>query len=102
MEDPRQMSPGSIMPSYSWLLKDNLDTSTTAAKINALRAVGVPYEKGYENYANKDLVNQANVIATDLTKNGIPADPDKEIIALIAYLQRLGTDIKVNQTAGAK
>lgn len=100
MEDPRQMSPGSIMPPYPWLLTDALDTSSTAAKINAMRSIGVPYEKGYENFANKDLVMQANQITVDLQKNGAPAEPDKEIIALIAYLQRMGTDIKINQAAG--
>jgi cytochrome c oxidase cbb3-type subunit I/II len=100
MEDPRQMSPGSIMPRYPWLLTQTLDTSNTAVKINAMRSLGVPYEKGYENYANQDLVKQANQITEDLHKNGAPAEPDKDIIALIAYLQRLGTDIKVNQAAG--
>ena len=100
MEDPRSMSPGSIMPRYPWLLTNTLDTSSTAAKISALRAVGVPYEEGYEKFANQDLVKQANEITADLQKSGAPAEPDKEIIALIAYLQRLGTDIKVNQAAG--
>ncbi len=100
MEDPRSMSPGSIMPRYPWLLTDNLDTSTTAAKINAMRAVGVPYEKGYEKFANEDLVKQANEIADDLIKSGVPAEPDKDIIALIAYLQRLGTDIKAKKQEG--
>ncbi len=100
MEDPRSMSPGSIMPRYPWLLTKNLDTSTTVAKIKAMRSIGVPYEKGFENYANQDLMRQANEITTDLINNGVPAEPDKDIIALIAYLQRLGTDIKVNQAVG--
>ncbi len=99
LEDPRQMSPGSIMPRYPWLFAQTLDTSTTEAKINAMRMLGVPYEKGYEKFANRELQNQANAIADDLMKNGAPAEPDKDIIALIAYLQRLGTDIKVNQAA---
>ncbi len=97
LEDPRQMSPGSIMPRYPWLLTQTLDVSTTPAKINAMRTLGVPYEKGYENFANQDLEKQANEITKDLINNGIPAESDKDIIALIAYLQRLGTDIKVNQ-----
>lgn len=97
-EDPRQMSPGSIMPPYPWLLTQTLDTSTTSKKINALRSIGVPYEEGYEKFANQDLEKQANQIADDLLNNGIPADWDKDVIALIAYLQRLGTDIKGNQT----
>lgn len=94
MEDPRQMSPGSIMPPYPWLLTQVLDTTTTQAKISVMRSLGVPYEKGYENFANEDLASQANKIADDLLNNGIPADSNTEIIALIAYLQRLGTDIK--------
>lgn len=97
MENPSSMSPGSLMPPYPWLLENDLNTSTTAAKIKALRKIGVPYPEGYENIANDELVNQADAIALDLQKNGIPAEPQKEIIALIAYLQRLGTDIKVNK-----
>lgn len=102
MENPRSMSPGSLMPPYPWLLENDLNTSTTAAKINALRKIGVPYPKGYEDIANDELVKQADAIALDLQKNGIPAEPQKEIIALIAYLQRLGTDIKVNNQTAQK
>lgn len=97
MENPRSMSPGSLMPPYPWLLENDLNTSTTAAKIIALRKIGVPYPECYEDIANDELVKQADAIALDLQKNGIPAEPQKEIIALIAYLQRLGTDIKVNK-----
>ncbi len=102
MQNPRQMSPGSIMPSYPWLLTQTLDTSDTRAKIRGLRSVGVPYREGYENVANEDLENQAEQIAVDLQKNGVPAESNKEIIALIAYLQRLGTDIKGNPSTGQK
>ncbi|AFH48433.1 cbb3-type cytochrome c oxidase subunit I [Ignavibacterium album JCM 16511] len=102
MENPRSMSPGSLMPPYPWLLENDLNTSTTAAKIKALRKIGVPYPEGYEDIANDELVKQADAIALDLQKNGIPAEPQKEIIALIAYLQRLGTDIKVNKQTAQK
>ncbi len=102
MQNPRQMSPGSIMPSYPWLLTQDLDTSDTASKIRGLRSVGVPYSKGYENKANEDLRKQSEEIAADLQKNGVPAEPNKEIIALISYLQRLGTDIKGNSLTGKK
>lgn len=102
MENPRSMSPGSLMPPYPWLLENDLNTSTTAAKIKALRKIGVPYPEGYEDIANDELVKQADAIALDLQKNGIPAEPQKEIIALIAYLQRLGTDIKVNNQTAQK
>ncbi|RAJ29585.1 cytochrome-c oxidase, cbb3-type subunit I [Pedobacter cryoconitis] len=92
--DPQTMSPGSIMPPYEWLAEQKLDTTTTRVKINAMRTLGVPYEKGYEHQANADLDKQAKAIATDLQQNNIKVKSDKEIIAIIAYLQRLGTDIK--------
>ncbi len=94
MEDPTSMSPGSIMPRYGWLLEDDLDTSNTAKKIRVMQTLGVPYEKGYDQMANKELREQSLVIKESLKNSGIKADENKEIIALIAYLQRLGTDIK--------
>lgn len=100
MEDPRSMSPGSIMPPYPWLFTQTTDISTTKAKINAMRSLGVPYAMGYEEVAEQDLLKQAVSIAKDLINNGVPAESDKEIIALIAYMQRLGTDIKGNKTEG--
>ena len=96
MEDPSSMSPGSLMPSYPWLLTNELDISSTESKINAMRNVGVPYPDGYEKIANEDLQVQAEEITLDLVKSGAFAEANKEIIALIAYLQRLGTDIKAN------
>ncbi|MFD0750303.1 cytochrome-c oxidase, cbb3-type subunit I [Mucilaginibacter calamicampi] len=99
MMDPRLMSPGSIMPNYDWLITQTLNTEATADKINAMRKLGVPYPEGYEKKANADLDKQAIAIANDLNKNNIKVKSDKEIVALIAYLQRLGTDIKVNKTA---
>ncbi|MGN7204308.1 cytochrome-c oxidase, cbb3-type subunit I [Pedobacter sp. SAFR-022] len=92
--DPQTMSPGSIMPPYEWLSTQALDTSSTVAKINAMRSLGVPYAEGYEHQANQDLDAQAKEIAADLRKNNIKVKSDAEIVALIAYLQRLGTDIK--------
>jgi len=96
MQNPRSMSPGSLMPVYPWLLENKLDISTTASKISVMRTLGVPYPEGYENKANDDLKAQAEKITNDLIESGVTAEPDKEIIALIAYLQRLGTDIKAN------
>ncbi|WP_316811578.1 cytochrome-c oxidase, cbb3-type subunit I [Pedobacter heparinus] len=96
MLDPQTMSPGSIMPPYEWLISQTLDTTTTRSKIRAMRTLGVPYEEGYEHKANADLDKQAKEIAADLQKNNVKVKSDKEIIALIAYLQRLGTDIKAN------
>src|SRR5476651_657067 len=96
--DPRLMSPGSIMPNYDWLLEQTLDTSLTVAKINAMRTLGVPYAVGYDKIANSDLDKQAKGISADLAKDHIKVKSSKEIIALIAYIQRLGTDIKANKT----
>lgn len=94
MLEPTSMSPGSIMPSYPWMLDDDIDTSSTPAKIRAMITLGVPYPKGYDKIANKDLMKQAKGIAASLKKDGIETYPNKDIIALIAYLQRIGTDIK--------
>ncbi|MBC7567626.1 MAG: cytochrome-c oxidase, cbb3-type subunit I [Pedobacter sp.] len=92
--DPQTMSPGSIMPTYEWLTNQQLDTTTTIAKINAMRTLGVPYELGYEHQANADLAEQAKAIGDDLKKSDVRVKSDREIIAVIAYLQRLGTDIR--------
>ncbi|MCB0726961.1 MAG: cytochrome-c oxidase, cbb3-type subunit I [Ignavibacteriae bacterium] len=102
MEDPRVMSPGSIMPSYPWLITQDLDISTTPSKINGMRTLGVPYPPGYENTANADLMKQAEEITADLRQNNVGVESNKEIIALIAYIQRLGTDIKVDQISSEK
>lgn len=103
MLDPTSMSPGSIMPSYPWLLDDDLDTTNTAAKIRAMITLGVPYPKDYDKQANKDLVKQAEAITANLSKDGIETLSNKEIISVIAYLQRMGTDIKgVNKTENVK
>jgi cytochrome c oxidase cbb3-type subunit I/II len=94
MMDPQSMSPGSIMPSYSWLLDDELDTASTAKKIWAMRKLGVPYPEGYESQANTDLQAQENSIRINLKLDKIKTTSNKEIVALIAYLQRMGKDIK--------
>lgn len=102
MYDPNSTSPGSIMPAYPWMLEKDMDIESIPKRINALRAVGVPYAEGYENQAIGDLRAQAELIATGLRENGfgevdgIEITSEKQIIALIAYLQRLGTDINGN------
>jgi len=94
MMDPTSMSPGSIMPSYPWLLDDKIDAASTLSKIRAMQRLGVPYPAGYEKLAPADMEKQAKAISESLLKDGIRTAPDKEIIALIAYLQRMGRDIK--------
>ncbi len=95
--DPQLTSPGSVMPAYPWLIENKLDTSLTAKKIRAMRKLGVPYPEGYDLVATKDLVKQAQDIAEDLRKNNIETSADKEVIAVIAYLQRLGRDLEKGQ-----
>lgn len=98
MMDPTTMSPGSIMPAYAFMAENELDISNTPAKIRAMQTLGVPYPEGYDEKANDDLTKQAKSIADDLKKNKVRIDSNKELIAIIAYLQRLGTDIKASKT----
>lgn len=102
MEEPQAISPGSIMPSYPYLLEKELDTASTPAKIKAMRTIGVPYKEGYEFVANKELMEQAIKIQSNLLKDSIRVKPNKEIIAVIAYLQRLGSDTEKNKLAENK
>jgi cytochrome c oxidase cbb3-type subunit I/II len=101
MLDPATMSPGSIMPSYPWLIEDELNTSDLPAKIRAMQKLGVPYEPGYDQQALSDLQKQAAGISATLAMDNIDVQSDREIIALIAYLQRLGTDIKATPQQSA-
>lgn len=100
MWDPTSTSEGSIMPRYPWLfsLEGNdatLDVSLTQAKLKGMQTLGVPYSDDYINNWEQELNAQAKIIADDLNKSkDIDVNPNEEIIALIAYLQRLGTDVK--------
>ncbi len=93
MLDPQRLNAQSIMPAYPWLIADDLDISTTPRKIRVMQFLGVPYPQGYDLKANEDLMTQARAIADDLKTQGIQVEPGKEIIAMIAYLQRLGKDV---------
>ncbi len=102
MYEPSSISPGTVMPNYPWLFENNIDTAITPAKIRAMQTLGVPYPEGYDQKANKDLLIQANGIALNLSMDKITIKSNKEIVALIAYLQRVGTDIKLEQKATSK
>ena len=93
MREPQSMSPGSIMPAYSWLYEQSLNTSQTQDKLNAMKKLGVPYDEAQIKNAVADLTKQSKEIQARLAGEKIKVGSDKEIIALIAYLQRLGTDI---------
>lgn len=99
MYSPKDVSTGSIMPAYPWLTEQQIDLSETKGKIQGLRKVGVPYAQGYEDVANEDLQQQASEIVKALKADGIETAEDAEIVALIAYLQRMGTDIKTEKVA---
>jgi cytochrome c oxidase cbb3-type subunit I/II len=114
MYDPQSTSSGSIMPAYQWLVRNALDKSQTEAKMRAMVKLGVPY-------SDEDIANAQQLMldqGTQIEQN-LYTDPDfaetyeadkkaggsefvemrnREIVALIAYLQRLGTDIKVKDT----
>ena len=93
MREPQSMSPGSIMPAYGVLYEQSLNTSQTQDKLNAMKKLGVPYDDAQIKNAVADLTKQSKEIQARLAEEKIKVSADKEIIALIAYLQRLGTDI---------
>jgi cytochrome c oxidase cbb3-type subunit I/II len=95
--DPTSMSPESIMPKYPWFAKQTLDISDLKKKIEVMQTLGVPYPEGYAEKAEADLIAQAEKIAKELKDAGIEIAADKEMIAVIAYLHRLGKDISVAQ-----
>ncbi len=112
--DPQTTSSGSIMPSYKWLIKNKLDRSQTEDKMNAMVTLGVPYTPEEIARAQQWMDEQATTIEKNLytdpdfvktyeadkkyaQENGLDFIEmrDREVVALIAYIQRLGTDIKV-------
>ena len=92
MVDPRLISAGSVMPNYPWLITSKLNFEELSGKLKALRIVGIPYSEIQIQDAEKDARAQAAVIASGLVAQGEIATEDQELVALIAYLQRLGMD----------
>ncbi|MDN6309728.1 MAG: cytochrome-c oxidase, cbb3-type subunit I [Flavobacteriaceae bacterium] len=117
MYNPQSTSSGSIMPSYQWIIESELDKSITERKLRAMVSLGVPYSLEEIENAQQQMLDQGNEVFENLK-----TDPDfvksyeaskeraeangedfvemqnREIVALIAYLQRLGTDIKVDDS----
>lgn len=122
MWDPQSTSPGSIMPGYKWLYDNEaMDHSMIEKKMEVMATLGVPYTEADIKNARQNIDAQASSIEKNLysdpdfvksyeesKKNAATrgeefvAMKDREIVALIAYLQRLGTDIKVKQTVQNK
>jgi cytochrome c oxidase cbb3-type subunit I/II len=90
MEDPRSLSVGSNMPNYGFMLTKDLDLSTLPAKLAVQRTLGVPYPNWTPEQIKARTTEQAKAIAADLKAAGAFVAPEKEIIAMIAYLQVLG------------
>jgi cytochrome c oxidase cbb3-type subunit I/II len=88
--DPRAITAGSNMPPYAHLATEKLDLTTTAAKMRAMRSVGVPYTEAQIAAADSDAREQGQLVAKDLSEGGVHVDPDSKMVATIAYLQRLG------------
>ncbi|MBE9576737.1 cytochrome-c oxidase, cbb3-type subunit I [Flavobacterium proteolyticum] len=107
MYDPQGLNEKSIMPRYQWLIKNELDNSTIQDKMRTMVTLGVPYTEADINNALKHMDEQASKIEANLLANpdikksfgGNTTSKlkDREIVALIAYLQRLGTDTQVKK-----
>lgn len=92
MRDPRSTSPGSIMPAYPWLLTRSISTRDVTRSVTAMQKLGVPYVGVSEEAVAASIEQQGSTIARSLRDMNIETRPDREIVALIAYLQRLGQD----------
>lgn len=110
MWDPEITSTGSIMPRYKWLYEDDMDLSHLKEKISAMRTLGVPYPEGYEDKAQAELEQEATAlyksmiaqspdVIQPMTEAGVTPNEKKEIVALIAYLHKLGRDIDPKLTS---
>jgi cytochrome c oxidase cbb3-type subunit I/II len=106
MIDPRRISAGSTMPSYHWLAEDKVDLVDTAGKLKAMKALGVPYTDEQIAQAVDDYRRQATEIVDALIEQGEITAAEREdkidvqLIALIAYLQRLGDNQAVDVASG--
>ncbi len=95
MLNPRDVVNGSLMPSYPWLFEDKTDFKGLSRKLEVMKTLGVPYTEEQVKNAEADARAEAERIANGLTEQGAPPKiTDKEIIPLIAYLQKLGADFR--------
>jgi cytochrome c oxidase cbb3-type subunit I/II len=97
-ENPRQITPGSIMPAYGHLLVNKTDFESIPLRIRAMQALGVPYSDAERAGAIEAAKAQAYELAKQIAEQN--KDPalaenlrDKQVVAMIAYMQRLGTDL---------
>ena len=90
---PQEMNPTSIMPPYPWLFSNEVKMSDIPAKIKVMQTLGVPYSKGFEDKAIAEYKKQAEEIVAELKASGVEVKSTKEVIAMIAYMHKLGKDI---------
>jgi cytochrome c oxidase cbb3-type subunit I/II len=98
MIDPRSTSPGSNMPVYDWLVSGRISPRQGARKLALMQKLGVPYSNADIETAEASQRAQAETVVDDLAVNGVEVDWDSEMVAMIAYLQRLGRDQGVAPT----
>ncbi len=101
MMDPRATSPGSNMPTFTWLTEWKVDLKHTSRKLALMQKLGVPYTNRDIDAAEESALAQGKAISGDLAKQGVKIDPDREMVAMIAYLQRLGRGPQTPAPAGA-
>jgi cytochrome c oxidase cbb3-type subunit I/II len=94
LEDPRSTSPESNMPPYAFMAAAKVDYARTSEKLGAMRTIGVPYSEAEITTAQSMALAQGEGIVADLRKSGAEVAADAEIVALIAYLERLGNPPK--------
>ena len=92
LQDPRSTSPGSIMPPYPWLYKGTVDPADVQTSMRTLKTLGTPYSDQDIADAQTTMKVQQDKIVASLAGAGATAAPDTQVVALIAYLQRLGVD----------
>jgi len=102
MQDPRSTTPQSIMPAYPWLARDHVDWRAVGRGVRAQVTLGVPYPRDTAANAAALAKTQGQQIAGEIVQQGGPAGLEEtKMVALIAYLQRLGTDIKQTTATAA-
>jgi cytochrome c oxidase cbb3-type subunit I/II len=95
MFDPRSVVQASIMPAFPWLYDNKAEAGIAVEKMNVLRKLGTPYEEEQLMNAQADYEAQAATVVANLALQGkTGADPESEIVALIAYLMRLGKNLE--------
>jgi cytochrome c oxidase cbb3-type subunit I/II len=91
--DPREVTAGSIMPRYTWIFDQKIDYSTLPKKLQVMQKLGVPYTDEEVQNSVATAKAQAQEIANELALSGVPPKiVEMDVVALIAYMQRLGVD----------